>query len=122
MREATVFICDICGESNENRQKMVRHEELCIFKKERAEKEFAERIATGQLNIGQIISKCEGLPNLPVLIVSESIADYNGKYPEGTHSYRGRYDELAIDVGNKAISLSSFLDEMKTSLRRSYGG
>lgn len=122
MREATVFICDICGDMNEDRQKMVGHETFCRLKKERAEEELAERKATGQLTIGQIISKCENLPNLPVLIVSESVAEYNGKYPEGTNSYRGCYDELAIDIGNKAMSLSSFLDEMRSSLRRIYGG
>jgi hypothetical protein len=122
MREATVFICDVCGDTDEDRQKMVKHEEFCLLKKERAEKELAERKATGQLTIGQIISKCENLPNLPVMIVSEASAKYNGKYPEGTNSYRGYYDELAIDTGNKAMSLSSFLDEMRKSLRRTYGG
>ena len=38
MREATVFICDICGDMNEDRQKMVGHETFCRLKKERAEK------------------------------------------------------------------------------------
>lgn len=126
MREATVFICDICGDSDEDYRKMVVHEEICRLRKEAEKKELAERKAkrkaTGQLTIGQIISKCEILPNLPIMIVSKSSAKYNGKYPKKTHSYRGYYDELAIDTGSKAISLSSFLDEMRSSLRRIYGG
>lgn len=122
MKKQIVFVCDVCGESDSNQQHMLEHESFCLRKQEIEQKKLARRIATGQLTIQQIIDKCESLPDLPVIIASDSILKYSGKYPDGTDSYRGYYNELAIDIGDKVITLSSFLSEIKASLHHCYSG
>jgi hypothetical protein len=82
----------------------------------------AARVATGQITIGQIIQKCEMLPDLPV-VVHCALVEFDGVYPSEPDSYRGYYDELAIDISrDKEVTLSTFIEWMVDSLHQVYSG
>ncbi len=125
MRETIAYICDVCGTFDENKDNLIKHEFYCLKEKEREIKYRKDRESTGQLTIGQIIKKCESLPNLPIIIFcnqKDNLYGYLGSVPCDTDSYRGYYDELAIEVKVGAVYLNEFKKMMKDSLNRVYFG
>lgn len=76
----------------------------------------------GQLTIDQVISRCEGLPDLPVVIASKT--QYDGMSPSRVGSYRGGYDQLMIMPVNSTtgVNLFVFKEQMKRSIGSCYGG
>lgn len=116
------FVCDGCGRYDEDQTLIIAHEKSCL---ERQEQILKKREDTGQLTIAKILEKGKSLPDLYVRI--DSVGDKKNKYhdmsPIGTCSYRGRYDELAIEVVfGDAIKLKDFLKELEKSYKRTYSG
>lgn len=93
-------------------------------RKVEAAAEEAEELARRgeQHTIDDVIKRCEGLPDLPVVI--SSVTQYDGMSPGKMGSYRGAYDELAIKPtsGEPAILLSTFKGEMERSIGSYYRG
>ena len=124
MKQKTFFVCDecdLCGFMDEVKDNVAKHESYCLPQQERERQRRLQREMSGHLTIAQIIEKCEALPNLEIKISSD-IEKYNGMSPVDTDSYRGSYDELAIDFDRGVVMLSDFLKEMNSSLRRIYHG
>ncbi len=118
MKQITAYACDSCRYVDVSERNMTYHEQ----EHERERTERIKRESTGQLTIGQIIEKGGVLPDLPVVVLCDD-KKYDGAYPSDLDSYRGYYDELAIDISrDEAISLSAFLKEMKSSLNHTYSG
>ncbi len=124
MKEAVVFICEVCLHFEENKELLLHHEKLCIEQRDVEIQQRKDRETTGQLTIAQIIKKCEILPDLSVVIynVEDNNHRYHGMFPYNTNSYRGNYNELAIEVSHTCMTLSNFLKKMKDSLHRTYSG
>ncbi len=118
-----MFSCEVCEERDEDEDFIRRHEQVCREMKEREKARYLKRVDFGQLTIGQIIRKCESLPDLPV-VVHAPIAwtEYVGKSPGDVDSYRGYYDELAIKTESVPMYLSEFSLKMKKSLKDIYYG
>lgn len=128
MKKVEMYICDICQDTHENEKTMLIHEEYCIKKKIREDAEKVRRVSTGQLTIQQIIDKCHILSehkHLHVFIRDETCAKYHNWSVLYLDSYRGYYDELAIDPcqdSNNGINLGKFTQEMEESIGAIYGG
>lgn len=120
MKQVLVFGCDSCSFTDTDERTVSYHEKQHVRDRE----ERLLREATGQLTISQIREKCEDLPpNLPIVVFCESDPRYHGAYPSKLNSYRGYYDELAIDVSHeKTMSLDVFAEEMRRALYRTYFG
>jgi len=131
MKQELFLVCEVCGELNKDESYIARHEQACAEAKEREVAERKRREEFGQLTIGQIIKKCQGLPNLPIRISciknndKNLSSDYSGMCPYDTDSYRGYYDELSlnpIDPNREEIDLNCFVRMMEDSLGRTYYG
>jgi len=130
MRFVQMYACDVCRETSEDEQYMLRHEKHCLESKRREDEEVARRVASGQLTIQQILEKCKALEahgDLPVRVIDEATALYHDWAVLGTHSYRGYYAELSIDPYSEdqkrpGFTLSRFTEEMKSSVGRTYSG
>lgn len=122
MKKVIAFLCEVCEKIEQDETFMERHESLCLAQKNREAQRLAQRVAFGQLTIGQIIKKCEQFPvNLPVMVVS-SDTRYSDKYPLNPDSYRGYYDELSFDVTDKPCTCFEFLTRLKLSLENTFYG
>ncbi len=80
-----------------------------------------ERFKTSsQLSLGEIILKCEGIKNtkLPVLF------DIKKYHPTSIDSWRGSYDELALEYEDKGkpMLLSAFLKVLKNTIGKTITG
>lgn len=126
MREAIIFVCDVCSYSNEDKENVSWHETNCIDNRKRKIQLRKSRESIGQLTISQIIQKCKTMPNLPIIIKSYDSENVNNEYvnmyPCNTYSYRGRYDELALNVSNNLTNTNSFFETMQKSLNKTYIG
>ena len=131
MKQELFFVCEVCGELDKDESYIARHEKACTETKEREVAARKRREEFGQLTIGQIIKKCQGLPNLPIRIrcirndEQNPSSDYSGMCPYDTDSYRGYYDELSlnpIDPNKEEVDLNRFVKMMEDSLGRAYYG
>lgn len=126
----TNYICEVCGETDENLESMEHHEKLCL-------KEQQIHLDFGHLRLGQIIQKCSDLlkahSELLVTIVQSAKdgqeIDLGLAGMEGC--YRAFYKDLAIepvtDSSDKKwekwnFTLNDFHRRMNRATRLSYSG
>lgn len=77
----------------------------------------------GQLTVDQVIARCEALPDLLPVVVACEGSPYDGQTIDGTDSYRGSYDELAIvPSAGPPVVVAHLRDEMRRSLGSCYYG
>lgn len=119
MKQITSFACDYCSYSDPDAIGMGIHERDHVREKQ----ERVCREATGQLTIKHILDKCQDLPNLPVVISCPNDSRHHLAYPSDVISYRGYYDELAIESSrDKVMCKDDFQTMLEESLTRTYYG
>ena len=74
-----------------------------------------------QLTLGQIIQKIEGLADKTATIQY----DFEYYFPKSIDSWRGSYDELALDIhsgGGNELTALQFIDILKEAIDNTYTG
>ena len=111
----TLFSCEQCSLENEDEGYVSRHEKACIARHQ-------EKVASGQLTIGQAIAKLEKLPEELCVIISAPGTEYEGFAPGNMDSYRGYYDQLSIAPDGGGETVKRLLVNLEGSIGSTYSG
>lgn len=77
-----------------------------------------------QLTLGELIAKCEAIYEKQTEDKTVCF-DFEYLYPTGIHSWRGAYNELALNFNSEdegSITLEAFLTMLKDSLGKEFEG
>ena len=78
--------------------------------------------AYDQLTLGQLIEKLEQVANMSMVAETTLKFDFAGLHPCDVGSYRGFYEDLAIEFSTEWYPLMEFICDLKTASESTYTG